>query len=279
MPESTKVQLSKDPTIESAIKEERIFHAIGLTAFPGNEKEAPSLNIIVPIQVAGMATVKGSISMDEADITFKPRNMNYLVGTDVIFVITGVDDEKNILICSRKIAQEKNKAAMLSDFAKGDAFEGRITGFTDFGAFVDVNGVSGMLRNVDYSTDHSRVQSRYAVGDFINVKCKTITQDGGRVYWEATTKYHRTTPVVCDVEEGSVTVAKVIDIRTFDKGQGVFVKLADNSDLDVLCPMPKNIPELQRNIPVVIRIMRIEPGKDVLDLPRIRGMILGLAQC
>lgn len=278
MPESEKVQLSKDPAVESAIKEERVFHAVGLTAFPGNEKEKPSLSIIVPIQVAGMDTVKGSISLDEADLTFKPRNMNYLVGTDVVFVVTGVDDERNTLVCSRKSAQEKNKATMLADFTKGDTFEGRITGFTDFGAFVDVNGVSGMLRNIDYSTDHSRVQSRYSQGDLIKVRCKSITQEGGRVYWEVPTKYHRTAPVVCDVEEGSVTVAKIIDIRTFEKGQGVFVKLADNSDLDVLCPMPRNIPELQKGISVVIRIMRIERSENALELPRIRGMILGLAQ-
>ncbi len=278
MPEDFKVKMSENPAIKEAIEKESIFHTVGLTAFPAVEGREPFLSILVPIDIGKPGPVKGTISMSEADNTFSPRNMNYLVGKDIVFVITGVDEENDVLLCSRKIAQDKNKVALLAEMAQEGTFEGVITGIKDFGAFVEVRGVSGMLRNSDYATDHSRIASRYAVGDRINVKCKSIVKDSGRIYWEAATKYHRTTPVVCNIEEGAVTVGKVIDVRTFEQGQGVFVRPVDGSEVDVLCSMPRNIPELDRDVMVVIRVLRIQPGKTDLDLPLVRGMILGLAQ-
>ncbi len=45
--------------------------------------------------------------------------------------------------------------AWLSDgLNNGAVFNGRITGFTDFGAFINDNGVDGMLRESDFSVDH-----------------------------------------------------------------------------------------------------------------------------
>lgn len=124
------------------------------------------------------------IPLEEMDAETDRPNPTRLVSMRIPFVIVRADDEAGVLICSRKRAQLLVKTQMLGDFAKGEAFEGVVTGFTDFGAFVDVNGVSGLLRNADYSTDHSRVNERYKIGDKINVKCKSVSKDErARITW------------------------------------------------------------------------------------------------
>lgn len=279
MPENVKKLLSKEPAIKNAIKDEQIFHAVGMIAYPKNSERGAMLTISVPIAISSYPKLQGIIPVDEADADRKNiENLNYLVGTDIPFVIIGVDDERNVLICSRRIAQQKNKAAMLADFTKGKAFEGRITGFSDFGAYVSVDGVSGILRNSDYATDHSRIISRYKVGDRISVKCKSITTDeNARISWEAVVKYHRTSPIVCDVEPGVVATGKVIDIRTFPQSQGIFVQLDNNTDLDVLCSMP-SMPEIEKGVSVVIIVTSVKPAKSEFEPPMIRGRVLGLSQ-
>ena len=132
-------------------------------------------------------------------------------------------------------------------------------------------------RNADYSTDHSRVNERYKIGDKISVKCKAVSKDDRcRITWEAVTKYHRTTPYICDLEPGAIALGRVIDIKNFPQSQAVFVRMEDNQELDVLCSMPEEI-EIEKGVFVVIHISSVVPGETEFDRPRIRGRIMRLA--
>lgn len=268
--------LSTNREIVKAIADERIFYATVTRVIPPKDGQPQCIPVSVPLAVAGSQSVPGIIALDEMDSESDRPNPSRLVNMRIPFVILSANDETGVLNCSRKIAQNLTKAKMLDSFVKGESFEGTITGFTDFGAFVDVNGVSGLLRNADYSTDHSRVSERYKIGDRISIKCKAVSKDDRhRITWEAVTKYHRTTPYVCDLEPSAIVLGRIIDIKNFPQSMAVFVRLEDNQELDILCSMPEDL-EIEKGIPVVVRISSVEPGATPFDRPRIRGRILRL---
>lgn len=267
------VNISKE--IKKAIEEQRVFYALVTRIIPATKQQSLYVPISIPLSVNGSNTTKGVIFEDDLDADVRSNHFSYLIGMQIPFVITGVDENSGIAICSRSIAQEIIKEQMSEALKNGNVFEGIITGFSDFGAFVDVNGVMGMLRNADYSTDHSRVNERYKVGDHISVKCKTETASQ-RIVWEAANKYHRTEPVVCDFDEGAIVLGKVVDIKNFPQGMGVFVQMNDQKELDILCGMPPEL-EIEKNVSVIVRISSITPGANEVDKPRLRGHILRTA--
>lgn len=263
--------------IAKAIADERIFYATVTRVIPEGRGQHLTIPLQVPIAVRGRQSVPGVILREDMDAYSDTPNAARLVGMRISFVIKQVDEENGRLICSRKIAQEKTKALMMDSLKSGEVFEGAITGFTNFGAYVDVNGISGILRNADYSTDNSRVNERYAIGDHISVKCKSISQDDRKhILWEAVTKYHRTEPFVCDLEPGAVVLGRIIDIKNFPQSQAVFVRLKDNKELDVMCAMPAEL-EIEKGVSVVVHINSVQPGETEFARPRLRGRILRLA--
>ena len=201
---------------------------------------------------------------------------DYLVGMEIPVVIKGTAPN-GLLICSRELAQEILKTQMMKAFKEGRVFDGVITGFTDFGAFVDVNGIIGLLRNTDYSSDYSRVYERYQVGDHISVKCKKVYEDKKqRIEWEPVVKYRRTTPFVCDLVAGSVVLGRVIDVKNFESGPAVFVRTVGHNEVDILCAMPLEM-EIQKGAGVVVRVSSVEPAPSPTERPRLRGYILRLS--
>lgn len=268
--------LSANREVAKAIADGRIFYAVVTRIVPSKDGQPQHIPVSVPLAVQGSQSIPGIIPLDEMDVETDRPNPSRLVNMRTPFVILRADDETGTLICSRKKAKMLVKMQMLDEFVRGDAFEGVITGFTEFGAFVDVNGVSGLLRNADYSTDHSRVSERYKIGEKINIKCKSVSQDERhRITWEAVTKYHRTTPYECDLEPSAIILGRVIDIKNFPASIAVFVRLEDAQSLDVLCSMPEDM-EIEKGVPVVVRISSVEPGPTPFDRPRIRGKILRL---
>jgi len=277
MAETKTVKLSTNKEIAAAIAEERIFYATVTRIVPEKENQPLTVPVQVPLTVRGSQSVPGLIFADELDMDTESTNYSNLVGMRIPFVVKGVDEEKNVLICSRKGGQKKMKEAMMGSLEKGAVFEGVISGFTNFGAFVEVNGVVGLLRNADYSSDHSRVSERYKIGDHISVKCKSIGKDGRqRISWETVTKYHRTTPFECDLEAGALVLGRVIDIKNLPMSLAVFVRLEENKGLDVLCSMPTEL-EIEKGVSVVVRVTSVDPGETEFARPRLRGRIMRLA--
>ena len=267
----------KKRDVALAIKNEKVFAETAMRVVPAKDGAERYIPVPVPIAVGDKTSIPGKIPFSELDADTDHPNPSRLIGMKVLFVVIGEDAESDCLICSRKRAQQIAKVNMLSDLASSKVMEGSIIGFTDFGCFVDVDGVVGLLRNADYSTDHSRVNERYKIGDRMSVKCKAVSSDERhRVTWETPTKYHRTTPYICDVERDAIVLGRVIDIRNFPQSQGVFVRLEDNQELDVLCSMPAEL-EIEKGTQVVIRISSVEPGATEFARPRIRGKILRLA--
>ena len=265
------IEVNKEVT--KAIESKRVFYAMITSINPANRPQPLSVPINVPLAFNGGATMKGVIYEEDLDENSKSGNFSYLIGKKVPFVIKDIDKDTGVLICSRVIGMEMVKEQMMEALQSGQIFEGIITGFSEFGAFVDVNGVMGMLRNADYSTDYSRVNERFKVGDHISVKCKSC---GQRIVWEAVTKYHRTEPIMCNFDVGAIILGRVVDIKNFPQGVAVFVQANDQKELDVLCGMPAEM-EIEKNVSVIIKITSINYPEDELEKPRLRGYIMRVA--
>lgn len=258
-----------------AINDQHILKARVTKKVPRKYSTPEHLMVEVNFTLGTSATVTGILYMEDCDAETMPNHLDYLVGLNVPVVIKGIDKDGH-LICSRKIAQQMLKKQMMPALLEKRIFDGVITGFTNFGAFVDVDGVVGILRNKDYSTDYSRVYERYQVGDHISVKCKAISSDDAqRIEWEPLVKYRRTTAFECDLTAGSVVLGRIIDIKNFEIGPAVFVRTLEHNEVDILCAMPLEL-EVQRNAVVVVRVSNVEPAANPTERPRIRGHILRL---
>lgn len=210
------------------------------------------------------------IFADEADAdNVNPRLIN-LMGRKVPFIITGFDEEEDRLLCSRKKAQEALKASMLQGLQSGQVYEGRLTGFSQYGGYIEVNGVTGHIRNSDFSEDHSDIREYLKAGDKVEVKCKEISSEG-YIFWEVVSKVRRSKPIEHDFERDTIVLGRVARISNFPNSIGVFVNL--KLGIDALCPLPRDI-EIEEGSRVTMKIETITPGLKPTDPPRIRGHIV-----
>lgn len=109
--------------------------------------------------------VKGGIIVDiegieaflpgsQIDIT-PVRNMDELIGQKYDFKIIKINDERKNIIVSRRELLEADRADkranILKNIVKGNVYKGIVKNITDFGAFIDMGGVDGLLHITDMS--------------------------------------------------------------------------------------------------------------------------------
>ena len=149
---------------------------------------------------------------------------------DIEFVITEFDPRKRRIIGNRKtllVSQKEVAQKELFDkIAVGDVVEGTVKNVTDFGAFIDLGGVDGLLHISEMSW--GRVESPkkvFTVGQTVRVYIKSISEtkvalsmkfDNENPWKDATTKY----------AVGNVVTGKVARMTDF----GAFVELAPGVD-------------------------------------------------
>lgn len=232
-------------------------------------KPADVMTVMLPA-VGQTEPVKVTIEGLEADENPNHGSLVRLIGRSIPFVVFKVEDDK--VLGSRKIAQQKLKAEMLQDLVNGTAFVGQITGLTPKGAFVEVNGVPGLLRNKDCTTDHSEVSEHFKVGDTITVKCRDVASDG-RINWECPSKLARKEPIELDFAVDMIIPGVVANITSFgNTGVGVFVRVGQG--VDALCFMPADI-EIFPHQKVAVKVTRIDPDpKNPNATPKVRGKIV-----
>jgi len=83
------------------------------------------------------------------------RDFDALVGRDMEFRIVKLNDARKNIVVSRKIIIEESlkgvREKILADLQVGDVMEGTAKNITDFGVFVDLGGVDGLLHITDLS--------------------------------------------------------------------------------------------------------------------------------
>ena len=161
---------------------------------------------------------------------FGRRDLTDLAGTEISFVLSEFNPKKRRYIGDAKsvILKDKaeKKAVALEKLAEGDVIEGEIKNVTNFGAFVDIGGVDGLLHISEMSwgrIDHP--QNVFRKGDKVKVYIKEIT--GEKIALSA--KFEDENPwagadskfVVGNVVTG--TVARMTDF-------GAFISMGDGID-------------------------------------------------
>ena len=139
--------------------------------------------------------VKGGLVVDVGQRGFVPAS---LISTDFIedfsvfegqtirLKVEELDPENNRVILSRKaVEQAENdvkKASLLDSLNEGDVIKGKVARLTNFGAFVDIGGVDGLVHVSELSHEH--VQSPedvVSVGQEVDVKVKSVEKDSERI--------------------------------------------------------------------------------------------------
>jgi small subunit ribosomal protein S1 len=114
------------------------------------------------------------------------RDTGHLEGKPLDFKVIKLDAKRNNVVVSRRsVLEAENSAerdAMLASLQEGSEVKGIVKNLTDYGAFVDLGGVDGLLHITDMAWKRIKHPSEIvAVGDEINVKVLKYDRDRNRV--------------------------------------------------------------------------------------------------
>jgi len=106
------------------------------------------------------------------------HRLNQLVGRTLMVRILDLDRAQNKLIVSEKEAQKELTQGKISNLKVGDTVDGIATGVVDFGVFVNVDGVEGLVHISEIAWDRVDNPSKYVkVGQTIKAVIIAIDQD------------------------------------------------------------------------------------------------------
>jgi len=139
-----------------------------------------------------------------------------------------IDAKERRLRVSLKNVLPKPFDDFMKKFKVGDVVKGEVTTITNFGAFVKIGGIEGLLHNEDASWDrNNKCKELFAVGDIAEVKIVKIDEESEKV--SLSKKELEDSPIqkyAKSHENGDIVHGKIRDIKEF----GIFVELEDNVD-------------------------------------------------
>ncbi|MFD1261183.1 30S ribosomal protein S1 [Entomomonas asaccharolytica] len=241
--------------------------------------------------------VKGGFTVDVNGIrAFLPgslvdvrpvRDTLHLEGKELEFKVIKLDQKRNNVVVSRRsVLEAENSAereALLENLQEGQEVKGTVKNLTDYGAFVDLGGVDGLLHITDMSWKRIKHPSEVvAVGDEIDVKVLKFDRDRNRVslglkqlgedpwiaikarYPQGTRAMARVTNLTdygcfAELEEGVEGLVHVSEMDWTNKNihPSKVVQVGDEVEVQVL-----EIDEERRRISLGIKQTRTNPWED-----------------
>jgi len=148
--------------------------------------------------VTGIVTgaVKGGLTVDIGVVkAFLPgslvdvrpvKDFSYLTGQEIEAIVIKMDSVRNNIVISRKaVLQEANSAdreALLDTLEEGKEIDGIVKNLADYGAFIDLGGVDGLLHITDISWQRvNHPSEKLSIGDKIKVKVLNYDKEKMRV--------------------------------------------------------------------------------------------------
>lgn len=214
------------------------------------------------ILVMDLDGIRGVIKREDVDYQVEWRSLVGFVGMEVRFIVKEIDEDNRIVYCSRKEAQEMVEDDVIKRLKEGEVFNATITGLVRYGAYVEMEGIYGLLKNSDFSEDHVNIRDVMNVGDTINVKLNNVSMNN-RITVEPVQKYRLKTVLKLDnFERNQVVLGTVNGIKPW----GAYVTIAPG--LDALCPIPPT-EEIEEGSKVSFRITQVKEEEG-----RVRGKIV-----
>ena len=240
-------------------------------------------------QVMGVITerVKGGFAVDingalaflpGSQVDLKPvKDISPLLNKPQPMIILKMDKLRgNIVVSRRALLEESRKAdrsKLLSDISEGDKLKGLIKNITDYGVFVDLGGMDGLIHVTDLSWERvNHPSEKFKVGDEIEVIVTKYDKDNNRI--SLGLKQLTEDPwknVDNDYKVGSIIKSKISNIADY----GAFVQLErgvegliHNSELSWVNKNvnPNNIVKIGEEIEVMI--LEIDHNKRRISLGR-----------
>jgi small subunit ribosomal protein S1 len=182
--------------------------------------------------------VKGGFSVDIGVPAFLPgsqadlrpiRNLDEMVGKEFEFKILKYNRKRSNIVLSRRAILEKElekkRAATLETIAEGKVVEGVVKNITEYGVFVDLGGLDGLLHITDISWGRVKHPSElFSIGDPITVKILNLDLENERV--SLGMKQLNEDPWTAAAEKypvGSRVTGKVVSLTDY----GAFVELEE----------------------------------------------------
>ncbi len=139
--------------------------------------------------------IKGGLTVDIGINAFLPgsqvdlrpvRNLEKLIGATLEFKIIKLNKRRGNIVLSRRVLleekRESQRADTLETLSEGQVVEGIVKNLTDYGAFIDLGGIDGLLHITDMSWGRVNHPSDVlAIGDKINVKILKYDRERERV--------------------------------------------------------------------------------------------------
>jgi small subunit ribosomal protein S1 len=139
-----------------------------------------------------------------------------------------IDTEKEKLRVSLKNLQPKPFDEFKSSYKVDDIVKGLVSNITDFGSFIKIGNIDGLLHNNDFSWDQNqKCKDCLKEGEELEVKIIKIDNDAQKI--TLSKKVLEDSPAIKfgkDHSQNSIVTSKIKDIKDF----GVFIELTDNLD-------------------------------------------------
>ena len=249
-----------------------------------------------PVEGSVIEVVKGGLILDLGVRGFLPASLvdirrvhnldEFMSQTLECKVIELNRSRNNVVLSRRAVLEEERKEVreqILGRLEPGQVVEGKISNIVDFGAFVDLDGIDGLIHISELSWSHVNHPSEVvAIGDTVRIKVLDIDRDRQRISlglkqtqedpWQRVISTHRSG----DVLEGTVT--KVVAFGAFVEilpGVEGLVHISELADHHVENPSEVVEPGSKLNV----KILEIDEERRRLSLSikRVEGQNMAMA--
>jgi small subunit ribosomal protein S1 len=189
-----------------------------------------------PVEGTVIEVVKGGLILDLGVRGFLPaslvdirrvQNLDEFMGQKLECKVIELNRSRNNVVLSRRAVLEEERKEVreqiLGRLQPGQVVEGKISNIVDFGAFVDLEGIDGLIHISELSWSHVNHPSEVvSIGDTVRVKVLDIDRDRQRI--SLGLKQTQEDPwqrVLNEYKEGDVVEGKVTKIVAF----GAFVQI------------------------------------------------------
>jgi small subunit ribosomal protein S1 len=265
---------------------EKAWRRIEAAAESGEPVEGQVIEVVKGGLIIDLG-VRGFLPASLVDIRRVPHLDDYLGQKIECKVIELNRSRNNVVLSRRAVLEEERKEVrqqILDRLQPGLVVEGQISNIVDFGAFVDLDGIDGLIHISELSWSHVNHPSEIlSIGDTVKVKVLDIDRDRQRI--SLGLKQTQEDPwqrVVDTYNVGDELEGKVTKVVTF----GAFVEILDGVEglvhISELAPHhienPREI--VEQGDKVKVRILEIDSERRRLSLSikRVEGQNLPLRQ-
>lgn len=163
-----------------------------------------------------------------SQMSLKPiPNLDQFIGKEMQFKVVNLDEEHSNIIVSRRAVLEEEAAAkreeLLAKIEVGSELEGEVKNITQYGAFIDLGGIDGLLHLTDMSWGKlNHPSDMLAIGDKVKVKVINFDPETNKISLGLKQLVpHPWENIEIKYPEGTRVTGKVVSVKSF----GAFVEL------------------------------------------------------